>query len=138
MKLSLHILTPESEVLKEEVDEITVPTITGEIGILPNHVALLTQVMPGELRIKNNGKTSLFAIMGGYLEVINNQVNILGDYAIRAEDIEIAKAEEAKKRAESRMKEKVSEEDFAEIQGELRRAILQLKVAHKHRNNRLQ
>ena len=138
MKLSLHILTPEAEVLKEEVDEVVIPTVTGELAILPNHVSLLTQVVPGELQIKNNGKTTLFAIMGGYLEVSNNQVKVLGDYAIRADDIEVAKVEDAKKRAENRMKEKVSEEDFAEIQGELRKAILQLKVAHRHRNTRLQ
>ena len=138
MKLSLHILTPEAEVLKEEVDEVIVPTVNGEIGILPNHVSLLTQLMPGELLIKNNGKTHLFAITGGYLEVNNNQVNILGNYAIRAEDIEVSKAEEAKKRAESRMKENLSQEDFAQIQGELIKSILQLKVARRRRPGRPQ
>ena len=138
MKLSLSILTPDKEILKEEVDELVVPTVTGELGILPNHASLLTQILPGELRVINAGKTHSFAITGGYLEVNNNQVNILGDYAIRSEEIEVAKAEEAKKKAENRMKEKVSEEDFAIIEADLRRSLLELKVARKHRTNRPQ
>ena len=138
MKLALHILTPEGEVLKEEVDELIVPTVNGEIGVLPNHAALFTQILPGELRVKMGSKTNIYAITGGYLQIANNQVSILGESAVRAEDIEVAKAEEAKKRAENRMKEKVSQEDFAAIQGELRKAILQLKVARRHRTGRIQ
>jgi F-type H+-transporting ATPase subunit epsilon len=133
MKLSLHILTPDKEVLKEEVDEILVPTVTGELGILPEHQALLTQIQAGELKVINNGKTQSFAITGGYLEVNNNQVNILGDYAIRSEEIEISKAEEAKKKAEAKMKEKVNVEEFAEIEAQLRRSLLELKIAGRRR-----
>lgn len=136
MKLTVDILTPESEVFSGEADEIIVPTVGGEIGVLPNHVSLLTQILPGELRVKNEGKTSAFAIMGGYLEVANNTVNVLGDYAVRAEDIEIVKAEQAKAKAQKMMSEKVSLEDFATIEAELRKSLLELKVANRRRRSR--
>ena len=135
MKLSLTILTPQSQVFSGEADEITAPTAVGEIGILPNHISLFTQILPGELRVKNGGKTDFFAIMGGYLEVANNQVNVLGDYAVRAEDIEVAKAEQAKTRAEKAKSEKVSLEDYATIEADLRRSLLELKVAHRRRRS---
>lgn len=138
MKLTVDILTPQSKIFSGEADEVLVPTVSGEIGILPNHVSLLTQIMPGELTIKTGNKTQSIAILGGYLEVNKNQVNILGDYAVRAEDIELAKVEQAKVRAEKAMSEKVSQEDLAALQGELRRSILELKVARRHRSNRIQ
>ena len=135
MKLSLTILTPQSQIFSGEADEVIAPTAGGEIGILPNHVSLFTQILPGELRVKNGGKTDFFAIMGGYLEVTNNQVSVLGDYAIRAEDIEVAKAEQAKIRAEKARQEKVSLEDLATIEADLRRSLLELKVAHRRRRS---
>lgn len=138
MKLALSILTPQSQVYSGEADEVIVPTLNGEIAILPNHVSLLTQILPGELRVKNCGKTNFFAIMGGYLEVVKNTVNVLGDYAVRAEDIEIAKVEQAKQRAEKQKQEKVSQEDLAIINAELRRSLLELKVARRNRTGRPQ
>jgi F-type H+-transporting ATPase subunit epsilon len=138
MKLALHILTPDKEILKEEVDEILVPTVNGELGILPNHVSLLTQIQPGELTIINGNKRSSYAITGGYLEVNNNQVNILGDYAIRSEEIEVAKAQEAKKKAEALMKEKSNDVEFAEIEAQLRRSLLEIKVGQKRRSTKSQ
>lgn len=133
MKLVLEIITPIKVVLSEEVDEVTIPTVNGEISILPNHIDLLTKVKPGEMVIHKNGKTELFAITGGFLEITNNHVNILADHAIRADDIEIAKAEQAKERAEKAMKEKGSEKDFAIANAELRKSLLELKVARKHK-----
>ena len=135
MKLTLDIITPQSKVYSGEADEVIVPTVTGEIGILPNHVPLLIQILPGELRVKNGGKTNSFAIMGGYLEVANNTVNVLGDYAVRAEDIEVAKAEQAKARAEKMRQEKVSQQDLATIEADLRRSLLELKVATRRRRS---
>jgi len=133
MKLVLEIITPTKVVLNEEVDEVTIPTVNGEISILPNHVDLLTKIKPGEMVIRKNNKADLFAITGGFLEVSKNHVNILADHAIRADNIEIAKAEEAKDRAQKAMKEKASEKDFAIADAELRKAILELKVARKHK-----
>ena len=138
MKLTVDVLTPETEIYKGEADEVVVSTVNGEIGILPGHISLLTQILPGELKIKNGNKTQLVAVLGGYVQVNKNQVNILGDYAVRAEDIEVAKAEQAKAKAEKAMNEKVSQEDMATLRGELVKSILQLKVARKHRTGRPQ
>lgn len=134
MKLLLEIITPEKVVFKDEIDEIVVPTITGEIAILPNHAELLTKINPGELVIKKAGKDQYFAIMGGFLEVINNHISILADYAVRAEDIEIAKAQEAEERAKQKMKNKETEKDFRVAEAELRKSLLELKVARKHKS----
>jgi len=133
MKLALEIITPTKVVLNEEVDEITLPTVNGEISILPNHIDLLTKIKPGEMTIHRNGKIELFAITGGFLEINNNKVSILADHAIHADDIEIAKAEQAKERAEKAMKEKGTEQDFVIAEAELRKSILELKVARKHK-----
>ena len=130
----LELVTPEKIVLSEEVDEVTVPTTTGEITVLPKHVGLVTQVSPGELIVRKSRKVEHFAITGGILEVSKEKIVILGEHAIRADDIEIAKAEEAKRKAEQRMKERVSEEDFATIEADLRRSLLELKVARKRRS----
>ena len=136
MKLLLEIITPTKVILKEEVDEITLPTSTGEISILPNHVNLFTKIIPGEMIIKRGNKSDLFAITGGFLEIIKNHVNILADHAIYAQDIEVAKVEEAKQRAEKAMKEKQTEQDFEQLQDEIRRTVLELKVARKHKATR--
>lgn len=138
MKLTVDVLTPQSEIYKGEADEVQISTVNGEIGILPGHVTLMTQIIPGELRIKNNGRTQLIAVLGGYVEIEKNHVSILGDYAVRAEDIEIAKVEQAKEKAEKAMSEKISQEDMATLRGELVKSILQLKVARKHRTGRPQ
>lgn len=136
MKLTLDILTPQKKVYSGECDEVLVPTVNGEIGILPNHVSLLARILPGELQVKNGSKTDSIAIMGGYVEVSANHVNVLGDYAIRAEDIEVAKAEQAKAKAEKMKTEKVSQADFAVIEADLRRSLLELKVANRRRSTR--
>ena len=136
MKLILEIITPVKVLLKEEVDEITLSTVNGEISILPNHINLVTKINPGEMTIKRNGKIDLFAITGGFLEVAKNNVSILADYAVHASDIEISKVEEAKQRAEKAMKDKVSGKEYQEIQTELLRRALELKVARKHKTAR--
>ena len=100
MKLTVEVLTPQTQIYSGEADEILVPTVSGQLGILPGHVALLTKIEPGELEIKNGGKSVYVAIMGGYLEVSKDKVNVLGDYAIRAENIEVIKVEQAKAKAE--------------------------------------
>ncbi|MCL5439043.1 MAG: ATP synthase F1 subunit epsilon [Patescibacteria group bacterium] len=138
MNLTLEIITPEKIVYKDEVNEIIVETVDGQIGILPNHVGLLTQIVPGELIIKKGSSTQFLAITGGFLEVIKNKATILADYAVRSEEIEVVKAIEAQKRAEQSVKEakeKAIERDFAIAESELRRAILELKVAQKRRKS---
>lgn len=133
MRLHLEIITPGKVVFEDDVVQVVVPTTSGHITVLPNHVALLTQIAPGELVIKKDGREHFLAITGGFFQIDNNKAVVLADYAVRSEDIEIAKAQEAQKRAEKVMEEKVSEKDFALAQSELRRAILELKVAHRRR-----
>ncbi len=133
MSLLLEIITPEKVVYKDEVDEVIIPTVNGEIAVLPHHVNLLSQIIPGELIIKKGDKTESIAITGGFLDVNKNGVNILADYAIKAGDIETAKAKEAQERAERLMKEKTTDKDFKIAEAELRKAILQLKVATKYK-----
>jgi len=135
MTFHLEIITPEKVVYKNDIDEVVVPTENGQIAILPNHVGLLTQVIPGEIIVKKGGGRQVLAVTGGFLEVKNNSVSILADYAVRAEDIEVLKAEEAQKRAKKLMEEKTSEHDFRIAQGELIKAITELKVATRHKRH---
>jgi len=137
--MQLVIITPEKIIYDGEVEEILVNTADGEIGILPHHMDLFTKIMPGELVLKVNKKSQFLGIAGGFLEVNSNKVTILADYAVRAEDIEVEKAVEAKKRAEEALKKKkegMSERDFAAAQADFRKAIMELKVADKRRHRR--
>ena len=133
MIMLLQIITPQNVILKDEIEELVVPTATGEITILPNHVSLLTKIKPGELLIKRNRKSSFFAITGGFLEIKENKITILADYAIRAEDIEVAKAKQAQERAQDAMRQKGSVRDFAQAESQLTRALLELHVAKRRR-----
>lgn len=131
--LQLTVVTPEKQVLSEEVDEVIVPTTNGELTILPEHVALLAQLTPGELTIKKGSKSEHLVVVGGFLEVGKNTVTLLADYAVHGKDISEATAQQARDRAEKAMKEKRSDVDFATAEAEFRRAILELKVAKRQR-----
>lgn len=133
MNLLLEIITPEKVVYKDEVSEITAPTVNGEISILPNHINLLTQISPGELIVKKGNALQHLAITGGFLEIQDNKVSILAEYAIKAQDIEVAQAMEAKKRAEKAMTEKSTVNELKVAQAEMIKAILELKIATKHK-----
>lgn len=133
MNLFLEIITPEKLIYKDEVSEVVVPTVNGEIAILPNHINLLAQIKPGELIIKKGSANQYLAITGGFLEVSSNKISILAEYAVKAQDIEIARAMEAKKRAEKVMSEKSTDNELKIAQAEMIKAILELKVAAKHK-----
>lgn len=139
--MQLKVITPDKSVLTEDIEEITVNTPGGQIGILPHHMPLVTAVEPGEMILKIKGKLQHYAVTGGFLEVGKEGVTLLADYAIHSEEIEIEKAMEAKKRAEEiirKTKEGVSERDFAVAQSDLRRAVLELHIANRRRKNRTQ
>lgn len=133
MNLYLSIITPEKVIYQDEVTEVIAPTIEGEITVLPNHINLLTQIAPGELIVKKGSSHQSIAITGGFLEISDNKLSILADYAIKAQDIEMAQATEAKKRAEKLMSEKTSTNDLKIAQAEIIKAILELKVGSKHK-----
>jgi F-type H+-transporting ATPase subunit epsilon len=136
--MQLTVITPEKIIYEGDIKEIVVNTAAGELGILPHHINLFTRVIPGELVIKEQKKEHYLGLTGGFLEVKNNVVTILADYAVRAEDIEVKKAMEAQKRAEDllkKRKEGISEQEYATAQAELARAIMELHVANKRRRN---
>ena len=132
--MQFEIVTPEKIIFQGDVDEVYVNTVDGEIGILPHHVNLFSKVEPGELKYKKSGKSEYLAITGGFVEVNNNTVTILADYAVPAEAIEVNKAMEARKRAEELLKKKetqMNEREFAEAQAAFKQAIAELHVANR-------
>ncbi|MEN9939036.1 MAG: hypothetical protein RLZZ387_5615 [Chloroflexota bacterium] len=129
MPMHLEIVTAERVVLSDEVDQINAPTRDGRIGILPRHMPLLTLLDVGELDIIKNGEVTPFAVSGGFLEVLPNRVTILADTALRADEIDEARAEEARRRAEEIIAQRRSDREMAEAEAELRRAMVELKVA---------
>ena len=135
-KLRLEVLTQESRPFSGDVDLILAPSTEGQIGILPGHAALLTQLSAGELFIFEGPKIEVLAVGGGLLDVHNNEVSVLADSAVRADDIDIYKVEEAKQKAEEALKEGLSEREYALAAADLRRAVLELKVARRRHYSR--
>jgi len=137
--MDLDIVTPEKIIYQGKVDEIYVTTADGDIGIFPHHINLFTKLVPGELKLKIGGKEEYMAITSGFLEINNNHVSILADYAITAEEIQIEKAMEARKRAEEILKKKesrITEQEFAAAEAAFKQAVAELKVA-SHRRKRI-
>lgn len=132
-KLKLEIITPERTLLSDTVDMVVIPTESGEVGILPHHIPLFSKIKPGEIKIKKDGNEKFVTIFGGFLEVTDGKVNILADFAVYSDEIEEQKVVAAKKAAEEQLKEKKSEIDFAMAENELKRTILQLKIAERRR-----
>jgi F-type H+-transporting ATPase subunit epsilon len=135
--LSLKIVSPEKLVFEEtDFDSITFPAQDGEITVLPGHIPLISKIVPGEITARKKDKTISLVTTDGFLNVSKDgTINVLSDYAIRSEDVEIAKVQEAKRKAEAAMKEKKSERDFAIAEAELRRTLLELKVAQRRKQN---
>jgi len=129
----LDIITAERTVFSEDVDSVTVPGIEGQLGILAHHVPLMTMLQSGELRATQGENEFFLAISGGFLEVRPDRVTILADDAERAEEIDIARAEEAKRRAEEELSRPRTEIDVAQAGAALRRSLIRIKVGQKRR-----
>jgi len=129
--LKLEIVTPEGVTYSEDVEMVTLPAAEGEMGIYPNHVALMTQVAAGEVSARRNGKDEFLAVGEGFVEITGERVAILTDMAIKADNIDEAKAEEARQRAEARLSEKLSDEDSAMVSAALAHSLAQLKVKRR-------
>ncbi|MDP4030958.1 MAG: ATP synthase F1 subunit epsilon [Patescibacteria group bacterium] len=130
-KLHLEVLTQEAEIFSSDIDLVVAPGADGQIGILPGHVALLTQLTAGELYIFDGPRIEILAVGGGLLDVHNNEVSVMADSAVRADEIDIFKVEEAKKKAEEALKQGLSEREYALASADLRRAVFELKVARR-------
>jgi len=131
--LRLEIVTVEGEVYSDEVNIVVAPGIMGQLGILPNHAPLITMLQPGELMVRKNGEEMAIAISGGFLEVLHNRVTVLADTAERAEDVDVARAEAAKRRAEELLKSRPPGVDFFAAEAALRRSLARLKAAERRR-----
>ena len=131
--LKLEIITPEGTVYSDEVEMVTLPGIVGEMGVLPQHVPLMTQMVPGEIIVHKNGRDTFIATGEGLIEVEARRVSVLTDLAIAADRIDEAKAEEARRRAEARLREKLSDEEVASVNASLARSLAQLRVKRRQR-----
>ena len=129
MPIHLEIVTPERVVLSDDVDQINAPTIDGRVGILPRHEPLLTILDVGELSIIKDGVSTPYALSGGFMEVLPTRVTILADTLERADEIDEARADAARKRAEDVLASRQSLEQDAEIEASLKKALVRLKVA---------
>jgi F-type H+-transporting ATPase subunit epsilon len=132
--LKLEIVTPEARIYSEDVDMVTLPGVEGEMGIYPMHIPLMTQVAAGEIVARRAGQDFFLAVGEGFVEITGDRVAVLTDMAIKADDIDETKAEEARKRAEARLSEKLSEEETASVQAALLHSLTQLNVKRRHRS----
>ena len=132
--LKLEIVTPEAVTYSEDVDMVTLPGIEGEMGIFPMHVPLMTQIVSGEVSVRKNGQDYFLAVGEGFVEITGDRVAILTDMAIKANDIDEAKAEEARRRAEERLHQQISDEEMANVSAALAHSLAQLKVKRRHRS----
>jgi F-type H+-transporting ATPase subunit epsilon len=130
--LQLEIVTPEATVYSEVVEMVTLPAVEGQMGVLPQHVRLMTQMVPGELIVRKNGHEDYLAVGEGLVEITNDHVSIVTNMAIALESIDEAAAEEARQRAAARLREKLSSEEVASVNATLARSLAQLHVKRRH------
>jgi F-type H+-transporting ATPase subunit epsilon len=131
--LHVEVVTAERELYSGEADEVNAPGSEGRLGILPRHAALLTTLAPGQLVIKLSGAADTLFVSGGFLEVSNNNLTVLADAAEYGEEIDQARAEEARRRAEERLAQSQDNTERAELQAALERAMVRLHVAELSR-----
>lgn len=135
MKFLLEIITPQRQAFAEEVDEVVVPTVDGQVGVLAHHEPLFSSLSEGEIKIKAGSKEYFLAIGGGFMEVGHDKVSVLVSRAVHAHELnesEIKKAQEAAKNVIAR---RATGEELAAAQATIRRSLLELKVYRRHRQH---
>ncbi len=135
MPLTLEIVTPDARVYTDTIDSVVIPTVEGEVGILPGHIPLLTQVEHGELRVSKGAETLYLAISGGFAEVEGDRVHVLAEQAITEEKIDEKAVEEAIKRAEKEIDESkhIDPQQYEHLQSLIRYSGVQLAVKRRRR-----
>lgn len=131
--LKLEIVTPEATIYSEPVEMVTLPGVEGQMGVLPQHVRLITQLVPGELTVRKSGRDEYMAVGEGLVEITNDHVSIVTNMAVAVENIDEAAAEDARQRAAARLREKLSSEEVASVNAALARSLAQLHVKRRHR-----
>jgi F-type H+-transporting ATPase subunit epsilon len=129
--LKLEIVTPDARTFSEDVEMVTLPASEGEMGIYPNHVPLMTQVVAGQISVRKGGRDFFLAIGEGFAEITGQRVAVMTDMAIRAENIDEAKAEEARRRAEARLAERPDADEEVLVKATLAQSLAQLKVKRR-------
>lgn len=134
MPLRVEIVTVERTLLQEDgIDEVIAPGIEGQLAVLPQHAAFMTMLAPGELILRRGNEDEAFAVTGGFFEVLDDRVIVLADAAERSEEIDVARAEEARDRARLALDRRESIEDLAQMQASLQRAMIRLRVAEQRK-----
>ena len=128
----LRVVTPDKQVVREEVEEISAPGKEGALGILPGHAPLLSELKPGEMAYRQGKDLQRLAISGGFMEVLPEQVTVLAETAERPQDIDVARAQAAKDRAERRLKSPDPDVDINRATVALQRALVRLQVSSRH------
>jgi F-type H+-transporting ATPase subunit epsilon len=134
MPLQLEIVSPERRAYSDEVDMVTLPGIDGELGILPHHTRLISALGTGELRIKKGGTEQVLLIAGGFVEVRPDKVIVMADLAEHSDEIDEAKAVEARKRAESELEQSKDPVDIARVRAALQTALMRERIATRRRS----
>ena len=129
--LKFEIITPDATAYSEDVDMVTLPGVEGQMGVFPQHVPLMTQMVPGEIIVRKDGHDYSLAVGEGLVEITADHVSILTDLAIAAEKIDEAKVEEARQRAQARLQEKLSDEEVASVNASMARSLAQLHVKRR-------
>jgi F-type H+-transporting ATPase subunit epsilon len=134
MPLHLEIVTPERLAFSDDVDMVLVPGIEGEMGILPHHTPLVSLLGLGELRIRKGGQEESFAIAGGFVQVRPDKVIVMAETASMASEIDLEKAQEARKEAQRALESGFHEgADLATARASMQQALLHIRVAERHR-----
>ena len=131
--LKLEIVTPHTVVYSDQVEMVTLQGVEGQMGIFPQHVRLITQLVPGEMIVQKSGHDEFLAVGEGIVEITGDRVSIVTDMAVAAESINEAKAEEARQRAAAHLREKLSSQEVASVNAALARSVAQLYVKRRHR-----
>ena len=131
--MQLEIITAEQQMYSDEVELLVAPGIEGQLGILPHHAPLMTALQPGEILIRKDGDETVFAVTGGFMEVMGNKVTILADACERSEEIDEQRAQEAVDRANERIGSQESDMQLEQVVASLRRAQMRLNVVRRRR-----
>ncbi len=132
--LRLEIVTPEAKTYSEDVDMVNLPGKEGDMGIYPDHVPLMTEIGAGEIGVQKGGQQTFLAVGDGFVEITGEKVAVLTDMAVKSDDIDEQAAEEARKRAEARLQEKLSDEELASVNAALAHSLAQLRVKRRNRH----
>ena len=130
--LHLEIVTPEQKTYADDVDSVVIPGVEGELGVLPQHVPLMTQLLPGELRVMKGGEELRLAVGEGFVEITADKVAVLTDMAVKESDIDESAAEDAVRRAEDAMKDnKLGDEEYATVKASLQKSLALVRVKRR-------